>query len=440
MDPDLLENVLNISRQMAQIRNLSPLLEYVVDEAMNLVGAEQGFVVLVEPDGTLDFRVKKSLDGTEIPDAEFQISKSVLNKSLETGEPQLVYDAMNSPSFGKAASVLDLKLRSIMCVPLTSHGAHIGAVYVENRSIKARFDKKDLPPLIIFANQAAVSIENAALNDDLERRVSDRTEELQQAMSQIEESWANEMEANRVRKEWLNNVTHDLRTPLSIASGWLMLLQNNHLDNLADQQQEWISNTMDAVNNTTELINDLFDLSKMEAGGLAIYPEEVDLHDFLTGIYEVNMGLDWAENVELKLDIPDELPDMWIDPLRIRQVLTNLLSNANKFTKEGSVTIHAKYQEDSDTVRIGVQDTGEGIPEDKLESLFNRFEQAEDEDLERRRRGTGLGLAICRSLVELHDGHIWIESELGKGSNFQFTLPVLDIPEDSDDDDAYIDD
>ena len=429
MDPDLLENVLNISRQMAQIRNLKPLLDYVVDEAMQLVGAEQGFVVLLEPDGSLDFRVKRSLDGTEIPDAEFQVSKSVLNQAFETGEPQLLYDAMNSPDYGKAQSVMALKLRSIMCVPMTSHGNSIGAIYVENRSHKARFDKKDLPPLIIFANQAAVSIENAALNDDLEKRVNDRTKEVQQAMSQIEESWAKEIEANRVRKEWLNNVTHDLRTPLSIANGWLMLLHGNHAGNLVDQQKEWIDNAMDAVNNTSELINDLFDISKLEVGGLALYPEEIDLGDFLKGVYDVNQAMSWAEGVTLELNIPDNLPTISIDPLRIRQVITNLLSNANKFTKQGTVTIHAEYNEDYEEVIIGVADTGEGIPQDKLETLFGRFEQVEDEDLERRRRGTGLGLAICRALVEMHDGKIWIESTLGEGSDFKFMLPVVESEE-----------
>lgn len=429
MDPDLLENVLNISRHMAQIRNLSPLLDYVVDEAMKLVGAERGFVVLVEPDGSLDFRVKRSLDGTDIPDAEFQISKSVLNQCIKTGEPQLLYDAMNSPEFGGARSVMDLQLRSIMCVPLTSRGKNIGAIYVENRTVKARFDKKDLPPLIIFANQASVSIENAALNDDLEKRVEDRTEALQEAMFQIEESFAKELEANRLRKEWLNNVTHDLRTPLSIASGWLMLLQSNPKDPLTPQQREWVSNTVDAVHNTTELINDLFDLSKLEVGGLAVYPEETNLTDFLRGVYEVAQAMSWSEGVSFKLDLGDDLPTMWFDPLRIRQVINNLLSNANKFTSRGSVTLHARYLEEDDAVLIGVADTGEGIPADKLETLFNRFEQVEDQNLERRRRGTGLGLNICRSLVELHDGRIWIESTLGKGSNFQFTLPLLDPPE-----------
>jgi signal transduction histidine kinase len=439
MDPDLLENVLNISRHMAQIRNLNPLLDYVVDEAMQLVGAEQGFVVLVEADGALDFRVKRSLDGTEIPDAEFQISKSVLNQCIKTGEPQLLYDAMNSPDFGRARSVMELRLRSIMCVPLTIQGKHIGAIYVENRTTKARFDKKDLPPLIIFANQASVSIENAALNDSLEKRVADRTREVQEAMAQIEEGWAQEMEANRVRKEWLNNVTHDLRTPLSIASGWLMLLQSGPGQDLTSQQLEWVNNTIKAVNDTSEMINDLFDLSKLEVGGLALYPEAVNMVEFLRSVYDMGLALSWAKEVSLKLDIPDELPTLWIDPLRIRQVLNNLLSNANKFTSRGSVTIHARYLEAEDMIQIGVADTGEGIPEDKLESLFGRFEQVEDENLERRRRGTGLGLSICRALVEMHDGRIWIESKLGEGSNFQFVLPVMEPPDGSDEAPADLD-
>lgn len=422
MNPDLLEKVLNISRNMAQIRALTPLLDYIVDEAIKLVGAERGFIVLLEPDGTLDFRVKRSFDGSEIPNAEIEISKSVFNQVIESGEPVLLYDAMNSPDFSGSASVMGLKLRSIMCVPFTSKAETIGAIYVENRAVKARFSKGDLPPLTLFANQAAVSIENAALNDDLEKRVADRTNELKEAMQQIEESWAKELEANRVRKEWLNNVTHDLRTPLSIASGWLMLMQNDPNGTLSEQQAEWAKNAYEAVDHTTELINDLFDLSKLEAGGMAIYREEVDMAEFLTSVYEVGLGLRWPEGVEFKLDLSDDLPTLAIDPLRIRQVLMNLLSNAIKFTHDGSITLYARYPADEGDILIGVVDTGEGIPADKIDKLFDRFEQVEDENIERQRRGTGLGLAICRAFVELHDGRIWVESEVGKGSNFKFTL------------------
>jgi len=436
MNPDLLENVLNISRHMAEIRALTPLLDYVVDEAMQLVGAERGFIVLLRPDGSLDFRVKRSFEGSEIPNAEVEISRSIFNQVINTGEPVLLYDAMNSPDFGRAKSVMGLKLRSIMCVPLASRGETIGAIYVENRAVKARFSKDDLLPLIIFANQAAVSIENAALNDDLEKRVAARTQELKQAMLQIEESWAKEMEANRLRKEWLNNVTHDLRTPLSIAAGWLMLMQSTGIDNLNGQQRDWIKNATEAVDHTSSLINDIFDLSKLEVGGMALYPEAVNLTDFLQGVYEIGMGLFWPEEVEFKLDVSDQLPSLLIDPLRIRQVLLNLLSNARKFTNKGRVTIHARHLINQNEVLIGVADSGDGIPANKLDKLFDRFEQVEDEDIERQRRGSGLGLAICRALVEMHDGRIWVESTIGEGSNFQFTLPLMTPPPEKDEEAA----
>lgn len=424
MNHDLLENMLTISRQMAQTRALAPLLDYIVDEVIKLVGAEHGFIVLVGPDGSLDFRAKRSQEGRDIEDAQDQISKSILSRVIESREPVLLYDAMADSPFDRAQSVLDLKLRSIMCVPIILRGEAIGAIYVENRSIRGRFEDDDLPPLILLANQAAVFIENATLNDDLEKRVAERTVELKQAMLQVEKSWAEAVEANRFRTEWLNNVTHDLRTPLSIVSGSLMLLQTGKPGPLTDKQNEYITQASNAVNHILGLINDLFDLSKLETGGLVLYPEETSLSEFLQDVYEVGLRLPWPETVKLKLDLPAKLPDLCIDPMRIRQVLLNLISNAQKFTTHGSVTIRARHLAHQDQVMLSVIDTGKGIPHDQIEGLFERFRQAEDDDRERRRMGSGLGLAICRALVEMHGGRIWVESMPGIGSNFMFTLPL----------------
>ncbi len=423
MDRALLENILNISRHMAQTRALTPLLDYVVDEAMGLVGAERGFVVLTNPDGSLDFRVKRCRDDRELKNVKDQVSKSILNKVIETGEPLLLRDAMTDSRFNHAESVANLKLRSIMCAPLISHGDTIGAIYVENRSIRGRFKEDDLPPFILFANQAAVCIENATLNDDLERRVADRTKELKQAILQVEESWAEAVEANRLRTVWFSNVTHDLRTLLSVVSGALMLLQMDQVGPLNERQSELITKALNAAEHTLSLINDLSDLSKIEAGGLTLYPETVNLAEFLENVYEVGRGLSWPETVTFELDISDELPNLEIDPVRIRQVLLNLISNAQKFTTAGQVTLYASQQADQNEVRIGVADSGEGIPADKVGQLFERFQQV-DENPERQRLGSGLGLSICRDLVEMHGGRIWVESTSGIGSNFIFTLPL----------------
>lgn len=423
MDRDLLEHILNISRRMAETRTLTPLLNYVVDEAIELVGAERGYVVLVQPDGALEFRVQRSREGGQLADAEDQISKSILNQVIDTAQPLVLRNAMENSRFSQAESVVILQLRSIMCVPLIAQGETIGAIYVENRSIRGRFSEDDLPPLILFANQAAVAIENAALNEELEARVAARTRELQQAMLQVEKSWTEAVEANRLRTVWLGNVAHDLGAPLGIVSASLSFMQEGELGELNEGQLEWIGKSLRALRHISNLIDDLSDLSTLEAGGISLHREMVTPQEFLQNVYNVGLGLSWPRGVTFNIDVSPPLPDLCIDPVRIRQVLLNLISNAHKFTSQGSVTVHAHYQASQEEVVIGVADTGEGIAADQIERVFQRFQQVDD-NFKRKRLGTGLGLAICRELVELHRGRIWVESTLGIGSDFMFTLPL----------------
>jgi signal transduction histidine kinase len=423
MDQTLLERMLEISRQMAETRALAPLLDYAMGEAIDLVGAERGYVVLLRPDNTLDFKVQRGQDGGDLHDGVDQISHSILTEVIETGKPLVVRDAANDTKFERSKSVMLLRIRSVMCVPLIARGETIGAIYVENRSIKGRFSEESLPPLIFFANQAAVLIENAALNDELESRVAQRTHELEGAMAQLERSWAETVEANRLRTTLLSNVAHDLRAPLAIVVGSLSLMLDGTLGELQPEQAEWINKSLEATNFVLRLTNDVFDLAKMEIGGLQLYPQQVNLSDFLTEIYDVGKGLPRLDGVELHLEIRNELPTVMLDPVRIRQVLLNLLSNAFKFTSQGAVTLHAVYLAPTDEILLGVADTGEGIPPEKIPMLFKRFQQV-DTDTKRRRSGTGLGLAISNDLVKMHHGEIWVESTPGIGSDFQFRLPV----------------
>jgi len=423
MDPNLLERVLDISRRMAETRQLTPLLNYAMEQAMNLVGAEYGCLVLVRADGTLDFRVMRNLENTETENAADQVSTSILNQVIQSRQPLIVQDAGTDPDWRKAKSVVDLKIRSVMCAPLIARGEAIGALYVENRSFTHRFRDADLTPLLFFANQAAVSIENATLNEDLEARVAERTHELEAALTQLEQGWMEAVEANRVRTMLLGNVAHDLRSPLAIVIESLNLLLEGVFGDLNEEQRDWISKSLEATNFVLNLTNDVFDLTKLEMGGLALYRQETRLHEFLKKIYNIGMGLPWPANVKVLLDIPDELPTLFIDPVRISQVLINLLSNAMKFTNEGSVTLYAQSLPDEDSVLIGVADTGDGIPPEKMDQLFQRFNQI-DRNRERRRLGSGLGLAISRELIEMHGGRIWAESKPQAGSDFKFVLPI----------------
>jgi signal transduction histidine kinase len=421
MNEALLERVLDLSRRMAETRALNPLLEYAMNEAMSLVGAERGYIVLVNKEGTLDFRVTRGQEADE--NAQDQISRSILSKVIHSAEPLIVRDASDDPTWNQSKSVAVLRLRSVMCVPLISRGETIGAIYVENRSVKGRFDEQDLAPLIFFANQAAVSIENAALNDDLEARVAARTRELEQAKAQLEHSWTESVEANRLRTVLLGNVAHDLRSPLTIVIESLSLMQSGAFGDMTPEQVEWIGKSLDAAMYVLNLTNDIFDLAKIEMGGLVLYPQATPLNEFLKKIFNIAQGLPWPDSVEVRLDIEPDLPAVMLDPIRISQVLINLFSNALKFTSQGRVTLHAQALPGQGQVLIGVADTGDGIPADQINRLFQRFQQV-DGNRERRRVGTGLGLAICRDLVEMHQGRIWVESQPGVGSDFKFVLPV----------------
>ena len=221
----VLLRILDISRRMAEQRAFTPLLAYVVDTAMQLAGAERGYLVLLQPDGSLDFRVTRDSRGNEIPQAEDQISTSVLKKVIDSGDALILRDAMSDANFQTAQSVISLSLRSIMCVPLVSYGKSIGAIYVENRSVRGRFKQSDLTPLLLFANQATVALENAAQNDQLEARVAERTRELVSINAQLERSRA-ELQQRMHELEALHAHVHEL----SIRDGLTGLYNRRYLD------------------------------------------------------------------------------------------------------------------------------------------------------------------------------------------------------------------
>jgi diguanylate cyclase (GGDEF)-like protein len=186
----MLEKLLDISRKLSENRILDPLLEYAINVALELFGAEYGYLVLLNPDGSLNFRVRTDKDGKTLAEPEEQISHTIFEKVIQQRQPLVIADAILDPEFQTAHSVRSLQLRSVMCVPLIARGTLLGAIYIENRSEKNLFREQDLLPLEYFAAQAAISIENAILNEDLESRVSQRTAELNHTITLLEKEIA----------------------------------------------------------------------------------------------------------------------------------------------------------------------------------------------------------------------------------------------------------
>jgi diguanylate cyclase (GGDEF)-like protein len=197
MDPEIFEMLLEISRHLAETRELDPLLKQAMRSALDLVGAKRGYLVLVGEDGSLDFRVRLDNRGKEMTKPEAQISRSILNDVIQKREAVVLADASGSGKYVNEESIGILQLRSVMCVPLTAGGQTFGALYVENRSARNVFTREALNPLTYLAAQAAVSIQNAMLNENLEERVQQRTDELAQANRRLRK----EVEERRLAEE-----------------------------------------------------------------------------------------------------------------------------------------------------------------------------------------------------------------------------------------------
>jgi signal transduction histidine kinase len=238
-------------------------------------------------------------------------------------------------------------------------------------------------------------------------------------------------EAERVaqlKSNFLTNISHELRTPLNAVINSTGLVADGILGDIGEVPAEYLNRAVEGSEYLMKLLNDILDLTKIESGQLTLRFDEMDLKEVIADTLPIIKATLQDKPVELKLEIAGDLPLLAADRLRVRQVLLNLLSNAAKFTKEGSILV--KAWRERNLVLVSVKDTGIGIAPEDQRLIFEDYQQVSagrhhDFAFERRRHaGTGLGMSITKALIELHRGQIWVESELGKGATFTFTLPV----------------
>jgi signal transduction histidine kinase len=295
---------------------------------------------------------------------------------------------------------------SAMFVPLKSKGRVVGSLNLGSNR-EDNFSEKELQVAQRIAEQMSAVVENAVLYE--ESKQSEET--LRRLNKQLEE-------ANRHKSEFLANMSHELRSPLNAILGASELLGDELFGPLNQKQAEYIQDIHQCGNHLLSLINDVLDLSKVEAGKLDLDLNFLRLHSLMGSSATIVRERAASKSLEFQVVPPAEDIVFEADERKIKQIIYNLLSNAVKFTPEqGKVTFSARRE--GNAVVFVVEDTGPGVAREWQERIFEEFVQAPGS-----REGTGLGLAVSKKLVELHGGCIWLESQVGQGSRFFFTIPI----------------
>jgi len=293
-------------------------------------------------------------------------------------------------------------LRALLAVPMLREDRLIGGLVVRRRA-PGQFSKETVDLLQNFAIQSALAIQNARLFREIEKK-------------------GQELEiASKHKSEFLANMSHELRTPLNAILGYTELILDKIYGNVPEQIQEVLERVEQNGRHLLSLINDVLDLSKIEAGHLTLSLNDYSMKEVVQTVVTAVESLAAEKNLELKVRVSPEVDYGKGDEQRISQVLMNLVGNAIKFTEEGQVKVEATAS--NDNFVVSVSDTGPGLSEADQQKIFEEFHQV-DGSSTRKKGGTGLGLAIAKRIVEMHGGHIWVDSTLGKGSTFSFALPV----------------
>ena len=396
-----------VSQAVSSTLDVQEVLGTILRHAVRLSDTEGGSIFEFDPEAG-EFRVRTAYGtSAELVEAlrrtRFTLSGTLVGAAAGSGEPKQVADIAAARRDAHLELLHAAGWRSMLTIPLLREDEILGALVVRRR-VAGPFGPDTVRLVGTLASQSVVALHNARLFRELEEK-----------SRQLEV-------ASHHKSEFLASMSHELRTPLNAVIGFSDVLLERMFGELNERQEDYLRDIRDSGRHLLELLNEILDLSKIEAGQMQLERVPVRLADVLQHALTMLRERAAAQGVSLRLDLAPDVDVAWADELRLKQVMLNLVSNAVKFTPAGGeVEVCARCTEDE--AEVTVRDTGIGIAESDCERIFEAFQQG-DRGARSSAEGTGLGLTLSKRIVELHGGRISVASELGKGSTFTFVIPL----------------
>jgi signal transduction histidine kinase len=427
------ETLLAVSRSVSSTLDLKETLQRVAREAALAAAADSSGAYLLDPaQGVIrPFASHNLPDWVAEPFRRNPLSLRgfpLVQEAFDTRAPVYSNDVPSDPRCAHPA-IRRLAFKSCLVAPMIAREKFIGVLFLVWWHKSHRFTPQQVRLMDSVARQAAMAIDNATayheiemLNVSLEDKIAKRTRELSEINTVLEESHRKLQDLDRVKSDFLLNVSHDLRTPLTAIKGAIDNMLDGITGPLTDQQGRYLTRVQANADRLVRLINNLLDLARIEEGRVQVTPTVFSLIGLAAELLDSLRPVATERGLALRLTDQGGPLIVYADRDKMGQVFLNLIDNAIKFTPPGGTVEIEITGEEAEFAKVRITDTGEGIPADELPRIFDKFYQVQV-GLQAKTKGTGLGLSIAKGLVELQGGRIWVESRMGRGTTFYVTVP-----------------
>lgn len=408
-----------VSRLISTTLDEKEIFRRINENTISELGFEKGILLVREASNELFPRVAVGYSESQIKDLVNYIRQDELfSDCLKEGRNlfSLTIEASSKEKIAKKFAV-----SYFIITPILTQDGIIGLIFLGNSSGATTLSEGDDELISILASQIGQSLENARLFEeafhaklDLENKINERTKQLAAALDEVKG-------ISKMKSDFISAVSHELRTPLTSIKGYASILMAGKLGTLPEAVKERLEKINKHSDSLVKLINDLLDISRIEAGKVEMKFEEASLNEIASSVVDLLQPQLREKEIELKTDLAQNLSQVLVDHSQVERVFINLLGNAIKFTPSGG-GIKISARENHDSIEVIVADSGIGIAEQDLAKIFEEFYRV-DNPLNQALKGSGLGLSLVKYIIEAHQGKIWAKSQLNKGSEFHFTLP-----------------